>query len=207
MTLEDWGSGELLVDNSIYARRDHPVVAERWQQATEAGQLVLVEPMLMEVVYSAKSGDAARRELDDLRDAYEVALIDGDVWELALDAQARLAAVGNGYQRRFSITDLLTAALAHQQGMGVLHYDRDYDHVLKDSDLVYTSVWAAEPPSLDDPPEPGTDAKALRRSLRVLLGTLDDQADAELLEQLFDSLSEQMRAAGLTPAPRLPPGK
>jgi len=209
MSGEDWGSDELLIDNSIYARRDHPLVAERWQQATEAGQLILVQPMLMEVLYSAKTGEAAREQLDDLQAAYDVELIDDEVWDLALGAQAQLAHVGNGYQRRFSITDLLTAALAHQLGIGVLHYDADFDQIRGQSDLDYRSVWAAKPPSLDGvaDPDPGADAKALRKSLRLLLGTLDDVDDADLLSQLFDTLSQQVKHAGHMPAPRLPPGK
>ncbi len=59
MTLLAWGSRALLVDNSVYARRDHPIIEERWQQASEEDQLVLVGPMLMEVLYSAKNGTRA----------------------------------------------------------------------------------------------------------------------------------------------------
>ena len=203
MSLTDWGDGDLLVDNSIYARRDHPLVADRWQEATEAGRLILVQPMLMEVLYSAKNGEAARDQLHDLQAAYEIELIDDDVWDLAITTQARLARVGNGYQRRYSITDLLTAALADRRGYGVLHYDADYDEVGRDGGLRFRSVWAAEPLSLDRPSEPGGDAKALRRSLRLLLGTLDDVQDAALLADMFTSLSDQVRRAGITPAPRL----
>lgn len=203
MSLTDWGDGDLLVDNSIYARRDHPLVVDRWLQATEAGRLILVQPMLMEVLYSAKNGDAARDQLQDLQAAYEVELIDDDVWDLAIATQARLARLGNGYQRRYSITDLLTAALADRRGYGVLHYDADYDELGRDGGLRYESVWAAVPPSLDGPPDPAGDAKALRRSLRLLLGTLDDVQDAELLTTMFTSLSDQARRAGITPAPRL----
>jgi predicted nucleic acid-binding protein len=202
VSLTDWGDGDLLVDNSIYARRDHPLVADRWQQATEAGRLILVQPMLMEVLYSAKNGDAARDQLQDLQAAYEVELIDDDVWDLAIATQARLARVGNGYQRRYSITDLLTAALADRRGYGVLHYDADYDELGRDGGLRFASVWAAAPPSLDGPPDPEGDAKALRRSLRLLLGTLDDVQDAELLTNMFTSLSDQARRVGITPAPR-----
>jgi hypothetical protein len=56
VSLLEWGNDELLVDNSIYARRDHPIVEARWQESTEAGQLILVVPMLMEVLYSVRRG-------------------------------------------------------------------------------------------------------------------------------------------------------
>lgn len=94
-------------------------------------------------------------------------LIDDDVWALAIQTQVELARVGNGYQRRFAVTDLLTAALAHRHGYGVLHYDADYDRISQDSALRYQSVWAAQPPSLDSPPEPDADIQALRKSLRL----------------------------------------
>lgn len=70
-------------------------------------QLVLVGPLIMEVLYSAKNGTAAAVERGDLRAAYDMETIDDDVWELAIQTQVELAAVGNDYQRRFSITDLL----------------------------------------------------------------------------------------------------
>lgn len=209
VSLNDWGSDELLVDNSIYARRDHPVVVERWAQAAGNEQLILVQPMLMEVLYSAKNGEAAGEESSDLQDAFGLEVFDAEVWDLAIATQIQLARVGNGYQRRFSIPDLLTAALAHSRGYGVLHYDGDYDEIRDNSDLDYASVWAAEPPALD-PPTSDTrddDAIALRKSLRLLLGTLDDIQDADLLGRLFESLRGQVEAAGLRPAPRLPQGK
>lgn len=207
MSLLGWGPNELLVDNSIYARRDHPIVEARWQESTEAGQLILVVPMLMEVLYSARSGRAAQQELEDLKAAYEFEVIDEDIWQLAIQTQVELAQVGRGHQRRFSLTDLLTAALAHRHGYGVLHYDADYDHIRQDSGLQYQSIWAAQPPSLDSSPEPDADARALRKSLRLLLGTLDDTDDAHLLSELFDSLRAQVLEAGLDPPPRLPAGK
>lgn len=92
--------------------------------------------------------------------------------ELDLGLNGQL--VGRGYQRRFS----LTAALAHRHGYGVLHCDAAYDQIRQDSGLRYQSIWAAQPPSLDSSPEPDADARALRKSLRLLLGTLDDTDDA-----------------------------
>lgn len=55
--------------------------------------------------------------------------------------------------------------------------------------------------------EPDADARALRKSLRLLLGTLDDTNDAHLLSELFESLRAQVLEAGLDPPPRLPAGK
>ena len=90
MTLLAWGSHDLLVDNSVYARRDHPIIEERWQQATVEDQLVLVGPLIMEVLYSAKNGTAAAVERGDLRAAYDMKTIDDDVWELAIQTQIEL---------------------------------------------------------------------------------------------------------------------
>lgn len=206
-SLNNWGSDELLVDNSVYARRDHPLVKERWEQGVEAQQLLLIQPFLMETLYSAKNGAAAKLEAVDLADALDLVEFGADVWDLAIETQIKLAQVGNGFQRRFSIPDLLTASLAHLGDYGVLHYDRDYDEIKDNSDLDYRSVWAADPPALNSAaPDEQDDAVALRKSLRVLLGTLDDVNDASLLGELFNSLSEQVANAGIAPAPRLRPG-
>ncbi|MEJ7717203.1 MAG: hypothetical protein WKF31_04275 [Thermoleophilaceae bacterium] len=37
------------------------------------------------------------------------------------------------------------AAAAHEHDLGVLHYDRDYDHILEHTTLEYVSRWIAAP--------------------------------------------------------------
>jgi predicted nucleic acid-binding protein len=59
----------------------------------------------------------------------------------ALDAQAQLARVGH---HRLPPVDLLIAALADRHGLGILHYDHDYDLIAEKTDLRFDSVWLAD---------------------------------------------------------------
>ena len=63
----------------------------------------------------------------------------------ALDAQRALARVGH---HRLPPVDLLVAALADRHGLGVLHYDRDYDLLAENAGLRFESVWLAPAGSL-----------------------------------------------------------
>lgn len=58
----------------------------------------------------------------------------------AIDAQARLATVGH---HRIPPADLMIAAIADVEGIGVIHYDADYDRILDHTDLRFESRWLA----------------------------------------------------------------
>jgi predicted nucleic acid-binding protein len=60
-------------------------------------------------------------------------------------AQRQLARVGH---HRLPPVDLLVAAIADRHGLGVLHYDRDYDLLAEKTDLDVGSVWLAPAGSL-----------------------------------------------------------
>jgi predicted nucleic acid-binding protein len=57
-----------------------------------------------------------------------------------VEGQAQLARVGH---HRLPPVDLLIAALADRHGLGVLHYDHDYDLIAEKTDLAFDSVWLA----------------------------------------------------------------
>ena len=101
-------------------------------------------PFLLEAGYSARDA----REHDELL-AELAALprfpVDHDVEQRALDAQRQLARVGH---HRLPPVDLLVAAVADRHGLGVLHYDRDYDVLAEKTDLAFDSVWLAPRGSL-----------------------------------------------------------
>ncbi len=60
--------------------------------------------------------------------------------ELAVRAQDELATRGH---HRLPPIDLMIAACAHEAGMGILHYDRDYDRILELTSLSFESAWVA----------------------------------------------------------------
>lgn len=59
---------------------------------------------------------------------------------LAIEAQARLAQAP-GVSHRVKPIDLLLAVIAHEHGLGVVHYDHDYDTIAAHSGLRLRSVW------------------------------------------------------------------
>ena len=135
----------LLIDNSAWARLDAPALsmARRDDVAAliEAGEIAVCVPFLLEAGWSAR--DAAEHDAlhsDLLRLPYLA--IDADVEAAALSAQRGLAR--RGHHRSASPSDLLIAACAHVNSAGVLHYDRDYDHLVDLTDLQFESQWLAE---------------------------------------------------------------
>ena len=61
----------------------------------------------------------------DRREAYEYLPTDDGHWQRAFDAQRTLARTGR--HRAVGIADCLTAVLAAEHGMTVLHYDGDFE--------------------------------------------------------------------------------
>jgi predicted nucleic acid-binding protein len=133
----------LLLDNSAWARFADPALADdrvtEIADALEAGQIATCLPFLLEAGYSARSARDHDELLSELL-ALPRFQIDEDVEERALDAQRQLARVGH---HRLPPVDLLVAAIADRHGVGVLHYDRDYDLIAEKTDLKFESVWLA----------------------------------------------------------------
>lgn len=71
--------------------------------------------------------------------------IDKEVEAVALDAQRELADIGH---HRLAPADVTIAACAHLAGIGVLHYDSDYDVLAERTSLQFESEWLAPPGTL-----------------------------------------------------------
>jgi predicted nucleic acid-binding protein len=148
----------LLLDWSAYARvlltgrrpaggRLTPEQIARFGDALAAGELAACAPLRIEARYSALTPAdfaAISRELDALP---EVPL-DRRTWEIAEDAQRQLAETP-GVSHRVKLPDLVIAAAADQHGLGVLHYDADYDTITENTTLTYRSRWIAERGTID----------------------------------------------------------
>ncbi len=136
-------TGTLLLDNSAWARLSDPALADERvagiADALEAGRIAACLPFLLEAGYSARN----RREHDDvLTELLSLPhfSIDERVEQRALDAQRQLARAGH---HRLPPVDLLIAAVAAHHGLGILHYDHDYDILKEKTDLEFDSVWLA----------------------------------------------------------------
>jgi predicted nucleic acid-binding protein len=138
----------LLLDNSAWARlacdrlrRDRAEAVAGWMREQ---RLATCLPFLLEAGYSARSGPERTAMMSDLARLPRVE-IDRHVERLALDAQRELADIGH---HRLAPADVVVAACAHTAGMGVLHYDGDYDLLAQRTSLVFDSEWLAPPGSL-----------------------------------------------------------
>ena len=135
----------LLLDNSAWARlaserleRDRAEAVAGWMSEQ---QLATCLPFLLEAGYSARSGAERTAMMSDLAQLPRVK-IDLEVERLALQAQRELAGIGH---HRLAPADVVIAACAHTAGMGVLHYDGDYDLLAKHTSLAFESEWLAPP--------------------------------------------------------------
>ncbi len=124
-------SPKLLIDNSAWARlwdeRLERTTAEEVAAAIASGSLASSLPFVLEAGYSARDADE-HSQLTERLLKLPFFSIDGSIERRALKAQAQLAKAGH---HRMPPVDLLIAALADGHGLGVLHYDSDYDLILE----------------------------------------------------------------------------
>lgn len=135
---------KILLDNSAWARLGHDALPEgragEIADALEAGRVTVSLPFLLEAGFSARTGGEYGQLLADLL-ALPRVILDDAAEDRALDAQRQLARVGH---HRLPPVDLLLAALADRHGLGILHYDGDFDLIAQHTDLAFTSVWLAK---------------------------------------------------------------
>lgn len=136
-------TAELLLDNSAWSRLDQPAVAqnrvEEIAEWLEQGRIATCVPFLLEAGYSARNAADHDELLGELMALPNVP-IDDCVEGRAIDAQRQLARAGH---HRLPPVDLIIAALADSHGLGILHYDSDYEIVAEKTDLRFDSVWLA----------------------------------------------------------------
>ena len=119
--------GLRLADTSAWHRSDHPVVSETWRRLLGADLVATTEPVMLEVLYSARGPD----EYEDLvrgLDALRRLPCDMQAIERALEVQRSLAH-RRPLHHRVAIPDLLIAAVAELSGAIVWHYDADFERV------------------------------------------------------------------------------
>ncbi|HEV7769809.1 MAG TPA: hypothetical protein VGO66_04005 [Solirubrobacterales bacterium] len=101
----------------------------------------------MEALHSARATtDFAL--LSNRLDALHQAEGDSDTWLIAERSQRELAE-DPAVSHRISVVDLLLATIASQHGLGVLHYDGDYDLLAAHTSLEFESFWIAPAGSVD----------------------------------------------------------
>ena len=133
-----------LVDTSAAARMPHPVVAARLSPLIEAGVAATCATLDAEALYSARSPSEYEQIRADRRHAYEYLATEEEHWQTAFDAQRSLARTGR--HRAVGIADLLTAVLAGEHQLTLVHYDADFDIV--GEVITFNRQWVAPRGSL-----------------------------------------------------------
>jgi predicted nucleic acid-binding protein len=115
----------VIIDTSAAARMQHPAVAAALVPLIEGGLVATCAVLDAEALYSARSPAEYEDLRADRRQAYEYLATEDTHWQRAFDAQRKLARTGR--HRAVGIADLLTAVLAQQHGLAVVHYDADFE--------------------------------------------------------------------------------
>ncbi len=141
----------LLIDHSVWARATDGRLTgpprEVFEAALADGELWTCPPSLLEMRYSARDSKAFALTAKRLG-ALKHAPLTTEAATSAVTAQAELAAAP-GISHRVKPVDLLIAAIAAAAGVGVLHYDHDYDTIAQHTSLSFTSTWVAPRGSMD----------------------------------------------------------
>ena len=192
----------LLIDLSAWARSGHGRVRGRWAELV-GGDCLLCHPVFaVELLHSATSPGDYRRLRADIGRGFDWLWPDQRTAETAMELQQRMATSAPTGQR-VKTADLLIAALAVQHGLGVVHYDSDYDLILEHGGERFTSEWLAPRGSLETGEERGTSArKAYRQAFGKRMVQFRDDTDLDVWPNLMDWLDDQLRDRGLDiPAP------
>jgi predicted nucleic acid-binding protein len=139
-----WGELALVVDNSAWSRAVRPQVREAWKQALRTDRLRISPIGRLEMLFSARGGEAFDKLADELS-AVRAAPLTATIARAAEDAMRTLAHRSAGAQR-IPIADYLLAAAAQELGAAVIHYDSDYDTLAQV--MAFESVWLAPRGSL-----------------------------------------------------------
>lgn len=103
----------------------HQLVRERLTPLIAGGVVATCATLDAEALHSARSPNEYEQLWVDRRTAYEYLPTDDEHWQRAFDAQHQLAR--SGRHRAVGIADLLTAVLAGEHRLTVIHYDADFE--------------------------------------------------------------------------------
>ncbi len=116
---------QFLIDTSAAARMPLPIVRARVEPLITGGLVGTCATLDAEALYSARNLAEYEQIVTDRRAAYEHLPIDDDHWARAFQAQHVLAR--SGRHRAVGIADLLTATVAAEHRLTIVHYDADFE--------------------------------------------------------------------------------
>lgn len=157
-----------IVDTSAWGRRDIPAVAEQLDALLEDDEnavWVMSPTVLLELLHGPQRGDVVELR-NELQESFEILEADAETFSLAADAMSTLSALSPVAHRR-PISDLVTAALAHQHGCGVVHLDGDFEALAEHSGLNFREYRIELPAPTGG--HPAADLRAMVKEMRQLL--------------------------------------
>ena len=117
-----------LADTGVWARKEHPAIANWFAAAVEDGQIATCDVVVMEMLHSARN--IVEFEFMESRvKRLPWIQVEPRDWHRAREVYRELARQGGGHQRRAQHQDLLIAACAERAGLVVVHYDSDYETI------------------------------------------------------------------------------
>jgi len=129
-----------LIDTSAAARMKQPIVRDRLEPLITGGLVGTCATLDAEALYSARNLGEYEQIMTDRRAAFEYLPIDDNHWNRAFRAQHSLAR--SGRHRAVGIADLLTATVAAQHRLTLVHYDTDFEIAAQVIDLDHR--WVAD---------------------------------------------------------------
>jgi predicted nucleic acid-binding protein len=140
-----FGGETFIADTSAWHRASHPRLSESWSSAVRGRQIATCPIVVLEILYSAQNGEQFDELADALAQLRDIPLT-RSVTRAAQHAYRELAQRQPRYHRSVALSDLLIAACAQDAGVGVLHYDEDFDRLAEV--LSFESRWVAPRGSL-----------------------------------------------------------
>lgn len=178
-------------------------MAERWAKLIEGDRLLAHPVFAIELLHNSVTPQAYAELRADLEAAFDWVWPDSETAEIAMRLQRRMA-TSAACGQRVKTADLLVAAIAAQKGLGVLHYDGDYELIREHGGEKLTTHWLAQRGTLEgDADRRGDARKAYRRALGERMIQLRDDEDLVVWPELIKWMDEQLRSRKL-PVPRPP---
>lgn len=134
-----------LADTSAWTRSQAtPDIAARWSILVALDEIATCPPIGLELLYSARGPADYRRRSSEIAGLPQLPLTEADA-RLALETQAALSR--RAQHRGPKPIDLFIAAVAQQNDVVLLHYDRHFDAIARVTRQ--PTEWLARRGSLD----------------------------------------------------------
>ena len=115
-----------LADTSVWARKSHPSIRPWFEAAITAGDIAVCDMVALELLHSAPTHPVYEIVQESLEAMPWLRMAQPE-WARAREIHGELSKLDHASHRAVKHADLLIAAAAELAGVGLVHYDQDYD--------------------------------------------------------------------------------